>query len=100
MQLNQDPSSTITTSSRRSHSGEEIIELAELSSGYMFESQRECGFDEWFLEERPKSAAKYEFYNVMCMEWYDGVASRKGLGCVFKDAWEQQKLEWVDLKLC
>lgn len=100
LQLNQDPSSTLTTSSNRSHPDEQMVELAEISSGYIFESEMECEFDEWTLEERPKPTAKYEFYNVMCVEWHDGIASRKGLGRVFKDAWEQQNLEWVDLKLC
>ncbi|KAF1984616.1 HET-domain-containing protein, partial [Aulographum hederae CBS 113979] len=76
------------------------VELVEISRGYIYEFQMTEKPDEWDHDERPKSAEKYEFYNVMCIEWgKDGLASRKGLGRVHKDAWEQQSLEWIDLKL-
>ena len=51
-------------------------------------------------------AATYEtspnvdkFYNVLFIEWKEGVAYRKGLGRVSKEAWERQATEWIDLTL-
>ena len=41
----------------------------------------------------------FEFYNVLWIEWKDGVAYRKGLGRVRKEAWESQATEWIDLTL-
>jgi hypothetical protein len=72
----------------------------ELSRGYIYEFQEDNGFDEWLYDERPRSYEKYEFYNVMSVEWKDGIASRKGLGRVYRSAWEHQELERIDLKLC
>ena len=40
-----------------------------------------------------------EFYNVMWIEWKGGVAYRKGLGKVIKEAWDRQATEWIDLTL-
>lgn len=41
----------------------------------------------------------YEFYNVLWIEWKDNIAYRKGLGRVFKEVWESQDLEQVDVIL-
>ena len=41
----------------------------------------------------------FEFYNVMWIEWKEGIAYRKGLGRVSKEAWERQATEWIDLTL-
>jgi hypothetical protein len=41
----------------------------------------------------------YNFYNVLWIEWEDGIAYRKALGRVFKDAWERQDLEETDIVL-
>ena len=41
----------------------------------------------------------YEFYNVLWIEWKDGVAYRKALGRVFKDVWESKKQEVIDVVL-
>ena len=41
----------------------------------------------------------FEFYNVLWIEWKEGVAYRKGLGRVIKEAWERQATEWIDLAL-
>ncbi|CZR66273.1 uncharacterized protein PAC_16174 [Phialocephala subalpina] len=54
---------------------------------------------EWHCEERPKQAEFYEFYFVLWIEWQDGIAYRKGLGRVEKQAWEQLSLEEIDVKL-
>jgi hypothetical protein len=41
----------------------------------------------------------YEWYNVLWIEWKDGIAYRKGLGRVSKEAWESMDLEAVDVLL-
>lgn len=39
------------------------------------------------------------FYNVLWIEWKEGIAYRKGLGRISKEAWERQATEWIDLTL-
>lgn len=39
------------------------------------------------------------FYNVMRVEWEDGIAYRKGIGKVWKDDWEQEQKEDVNVLL-
>jgi hypothetical protein len=41
----------------------------------------------------------YEFYNVLRVEWENGVAFRKGLGRIERSIWENQLLETIDLVL-
>jgi hypothetical protein len=41
----------------------------------------------------------YEYYNVMWIEWEDGIAYRKAIGRVYKEAWEAQELEEIDVLL-
>jgi hypothetical protein len=41
----------------------------------------------------------YDYYNVLWVEWIDGIAYRKGLGRVFKDIWDRQEPEHVHLIL-
>lgn len=38
-----------------------------------------------------------EFYDVLWIEWTDGIAYRKGCGFVKKELWEDQDLEGIDL---
>jgi len=59
---------------------------------------------EYFEEETEERYLKhyighYEFFNVLWVEWKDGVAYRKALGRVFKEVWEAQALEEVGLVL-
>lgn len=42
---------------------------------------------------------KNEEYNVLWIEWVGGIAYRKGIGRVYKDVWDRQQLEWIDLTL-
>jgi hypothetical protein len=49
-------------------------------------------------KERPQTHT-YEFYNVLWIEWEDGIAYRKGVGRVEKSRWEAQPLEWIDVTL-
>ena len=41
----------------------------------------------------------YEFYNVLWIEWQDGIAYRKGIGRVWKEVWDRQASEKVDVVL-
>ena len=76
------------------------LEFIALSRGYADGSRKEePGLDEWLLEERPTTTALYEFYNVMWIEWENGIAYRRALGRILRDVWESQKLEWVDITL-
>ncbi len=77
-------------------------ELVAISRGYAFEGYYPWGVDEWTHDERPRAGArgsKYEFYNVLWVEWVEGIAYRKGLGRIEKSAWEDQELESIELIL-
>jgi hypothetical protein len=75
-------------------------ELAAISLGHAYNSMEDLDLDEWKMIERPESTRiKYEFYNVLWIEWKEGFAYRKGIGRVVKEIWECQKLKCIDLKL-
>jgi hypothetical protein len=42
---------------------------------------------------------EYHFYNVMWIEWVNGIVYRKAIGRVRQDIWERQDLEWIDVTL-
>jgi hypothetical protein len=46
-----------------------------------------------------KKATYTHFYGVLCIEWEDNIAHRKGCGLVKKDMWDQHDTEDVDLIL-
>lgn len=79
------------------------LELVEIAVGHMRNDAGEANWgqvlDEWDLEERPKGGILYEYYYVLWVEWKDGVAYRKGLGRVEKNAWEAQERGWINLVL-
>jgi hypothetical protein len=54
---------------------------------------------EWDCEKRPKQDKFYRFYFVLCIEWLDGIAYRRGLGRVETDSWDKISLEEVDIIL-
>ncbi|CZR61750.1 uncharacterized protein PAC_11647 [Phialocephala subalpina] len=77
-------------------------ELVVISAGYAIVSDLGGdGIDEWYTEERVKGSRddKYEFYNVLWVEWKNDIAYRKAMRRVLKLAWEAQDLEWIDLVL-
>jgi hypothetical protein len=76
-------------------------DLVAISAGWIKDDDysREWWLTEWSCPERPKSGDLYEFYNVMWVEWHNGIAYRKAIGRVWKEAWERQDLEWLDVKL-
>ncbi|KIN08923.1 hypothetical protein OIDMADRAFT_153536 [Oidiodendron maius Zn] len=97
---NKIPTKNLSQSHQGSESGD-LCELIAISWGYFYEKWDWSVFqiDEWNHKERPRDSEKYEFYNVLWVEWQDGIAYRKACGRVMKSAWECQELEWVDLVL-
>ncbi|KAK3986744.1 heterokaryon incompatibility protein-domain-containing protein [Cladorrhinum sp. PSN332] len=55
------------------------------------------GFD--FVEPRAAEDETYTFYNVLWVDWVDGVAYRRGVGRVKAVVWEAAEREEVDLVL-
>ncbi|KAL8849155.1 MAG: hypothetical protein Q9221_005832 [Calogaya cf. arnoldii] len=41
----------------------------------------------------------YEFYNVMWIEWENGIAYRKAVGTVYEDRWQMQNPKWIRVVL-
>ncbi|KAH7085275.1 heterokaryon incompatibility protein-domain-containing protein [Paraphoma chrysanthemicola] len=78
---------------------ERVCELVAISRGHASNSPicNETGLDEWNLQERPKSAPLYEYYNVLWVERKDGIVFRRALGRVIKDAWESQNPKYSSL---
>ena len=80
--------------------GSRPLEFIALSRGYADGSkEEEPGLDEWLLEERPTTKGLYEFYNVMWIEWENGIAYRRALGRILRDVWESQNMEWIEVTL-
>ncbi|KAH7068234.1 heterokaryon incompatibility protein-domain-containing protein [Paraphoma chrysanthemicola] len=75
------------------------IELVAISKGYAYNSSKNEEIHEWDLEERPHSTEKYEFFNVLWVEWNNGIAYRKALGRVNAEVWLAQDLENISLVL-
>jgi hypothetical protein len=77
-------------------------ELIAISKGSLGAPQTKDGI-ELFAEVEAfpqlKDKETYEFYNVLWIEWKDGIAYRKALGRVMKEAWERQDFEEVDILL-
>jgi hypothetical protein len=69
------------------------VELIEISCG----SVRDGKSDELYGIPCPQQTEMLLFYHVMWIEWEDGVAYRKGLGSVLKEAWKAQDLEEISL---
>lgn len=76
------------------------LELVSISAATATSESRLYGFEYMtFCRGGMKNADVYEFHNVLWIEWNEGVAYRKGLGRVIKEAWERQATEWIDLTL-
>jgi hypothetical protein len=81
----------------------QACELIAISRGFARNGKDESYFlEEWTDPKRrgfQRYDSLYEFYNVLWIEWKDGVAYRKALGRVVKDIWDRQALEWIDITL-
>ncbi|KAK7985701.1 HET-domain-containing protein [Apiospora saccharicola] len=54
----------------------------------------------WHITEpQPVEKEFWEFYNVLWVEWEDGIAYRKGIGRVERSAWERLEKEDISLVL-
>jgi hypothetical protein len=42
---------------------------------------------------------RFEFYHVLWVEWIEGIAYRRGLDRILKEAWEREATEEIDLIL-
>jgi hypothetical protein len=73
-------------------------ELISISTGHAhyIEGVKDLGLQD--CEDQPRKGP-YEFYNVLWIEWEDGIAYRKGVGRVEKNMWEAQPLERIDVTL-
>ncbi|KAL1623868.1 hypothetical protein SLS54_004333 [Diplodia seriata] len=69
------------------------VELVAVSMLYRHRGGHGCRWAEPLGEERP------QWYNVLWVEWIDGVAYRKGVGEVRREVWESRERERVDLIL-
>ena len=88
-----------TLSSDRPPVGESC-ELIALSLGTVVNNGNYIGLlDEWEMPERPRDSEIYTFYNVMCIEWENGIAYRRAVGTVYKEMWESQAREEIDVIL-
>ncbi|KAK3319540.1 heterokaryon incompatibility protein-domain-containing protein [Cercophora scortea] len=93
---------------RGSIGAEERYHLIELSSGSVGLGNRADDlpdhpladvFDEWSLPGWVRKDGLYEFYNVMWVEWRDGVAFRLAVGRVEKQSWEETAVEEMDVTI-
>lgn len=84
----------------KSEGGEGVeVELVAISSCYTPNSEWQHAPAEMAHEERPKEAELYEFFNVLWIEWKDGVAYRKAHRRIEKGIWEGLDVEAVELVL-
>ncbi|KAJ3949125.1 uncharacterized protein N0V96_000237 [Colletotrichum fioriniae] len=78
----------------------EACGLVEISAGSAENQPREdVGFDGWEEAEFARHRGKYEFVNVLWVEWRDGMAYRKALGRVWETAWARVASEDVQITL-
>jgi len=78
-----------------------ICELVAISKGYTVETYvpESIQLYEFMIEGGPQKGQRYDFYNVLWVEWEDGIAYRKAIGRIEKNMWESANLEWIDLLL-
>ncbi|KAK6859047.1 heterokaryon incompatibility protein-domain-containing protein [Apiospora arundinis] len=57
------------------------------------------GLEEWAQVAKIKDLDTYEFYNVLWIERVGSIAYRKALGRVWKDAWDRQPSDVIDVVL-
>jgi hypothetical protein len=96
--------SPLASSDENNIAQKEQCELVMLSKGYY---RLPVKNKKWPEEDDPgfpisfdsSLSAVYEFYNVLWIEWRQGIAYRKAMGRIKKDIWERDATEWIDLIL-
>jgi len=83
------------------HEGEGSVkvEVVAISRGQIPNDEWQHAPTEMKNEERPKEGLLYEFYNVLWVEWTDGIAYRRAHGRVEKGIWEKLGAEPIELVL-
>ena len=84
---------------KREDDGGVKVEVVAISRGHIPNDEFQHAPAEMDIEERPKVGELYEFYNVLWVEWKDGVAYRRAHGRVEKGVWEGLEVEAVELVL-
>ncbi|KAI1160364.1 heterokaryon incompatibility protein-domain-containing protein [Nemania serpens] len=81
--------------------GCEAQECIVVSGGVTWKDANDerTSLEEWIQVDLIKSLPRYEFYNILCIEWESGIAYRKAVGRVWKEAWEQLDTSAVDVVL-
>jgi hypothetical protein len=69
--------------------------LAGIGWGHSFKPSNNTPF----ADDDLSSWKVEEFYYVLWIEWENGIAYRKGLGRVLKEAWEREVKDEIDLIL-
>ena len=85
--------------SSRKIEGEVRCELVAISLYTRLSSRNPNWTLSRFNDRKDRKDQADEEYNVLWIEWVDGIAYRRGIGRVHKEAWDQQELEWIDLTL-
>ncbi|KAF2663231.1 HET-domain-containing protein [Microthyrium microscopicum] len=88
-------------------SGANYCQLIGLSYGHVllgiprvqYDHRLQKDFPEVEMYDHLKTLKEYNFYNVMWIEWIDGVAYRKGVGRVWEEAWKLQNRTMIDVVL-
>jgi len=72
-------------------------ELIAISAGRGSNGRAFKGRLAWIEDRELHSRAASKYFNVLWIEWEEGVAYRMGVGKVLKDMWGKQEREWVML---
>ncbi|KAJ3579492.1 hypothetical protein NPX13_g1073 [Xylaria arbuscula] len=79
----------------------EVCECIVISEGFAWRDtcDEETILEEWNQVNVIKSLPKYEFYNILWIEWERGIAYRKAVGRVWREAWKQLETLNIDVIL-
>ncbi|EHL01939.1 hypothetical protein M7I_1887 [Glarea lozoyensis 74030] len=74
------------------------LELVEIVTGFSADHNADYPYKSGIPPEMiPKIGNLYHYYYVLWIEWENGIAYRKGIGKIWKDMWEEQDRETIDL---
>ncbi|KAK4177797.1 heterokaryon incompatibility protein-domain-containing protein [Triangularia setosa] len=80
-----------------------MCECIVISEGRAFGARsrwlKQIYIPEWGLIEETRDLNEFEFYNVLWVEWRDGIAYRKGIGTIWKEGWHRHNQEVRDIIL-
>ncbi|KAI1271993.1 heterokaryon incompatibility protein-domain-containing protein [Xylaria sp. FL0933] len=82
-------------------SSREVCECIVISEGLAWRDtdDEHTSLEEWDQVHVIQSLTKYEFYNVLWIEWEQGIAYRKAVGRVWREAWKQLETSNIDVIL-